>query len=113
MGLTLGIEVTLRKVAPMGDTIQLELRGYELPLRLEDAKKIEIEGVYATNRAIRTEQRHVPIEHPGVDELGKSDSYHAHKVGESIPKGQPLKIALVGNQNCGKTTLFNQLTRSN
>ncbi|MGL5256697.1 MAG: FeoB small GTPase domain-containing protein [Proteocatella sp.] len=113
MGLTPGIEVTLRKVAPMGDPIQLELRGYELTLRLDDAKKIEIERVHSRKRAVRMEQRHDSIKHPGVGELGKAGSYHENKLGESIPKGQSLKFALVGNQNCGKTTLFNQLTGAN
>jgi len=113
MGLTPGTEVTLRKVAPMGDPIQLELRGYELTLRLDNAKKIEIDGVHTTNRVTRAEQRHVPIKHPGVGELGRASSYHENKLEESISKGQPINFALVGNQNCGKTTLFNQLTGSN
>ena len=113
MGLTPGTEVTLRKIAPMGDPIELELRGYELTLRLADAKKIEIEGVHTTDREAREEKRHAPIAHPGVGEIGKAKNYRANKIGESIPKGQPLTFALAGNQNCGKTTLFNQLTGSN
>ena len=113
MGLTPGTEVTLRKVAPMGDPIELELRGYELTLRLDDARRIEIEGVHSTDRAARDDKRHTPIAHPGVGELGKADSYRSHKLGAPIPKGQPLTFALAGNQNCGKTTLFNQLTGSN
>ena len=113
MGLTPGTEVTLRKVAPMGDPIELELRGYELTLRLDDALKIEICDVHTTNRAAREESRHRVVPHPGVCELRKAPSYHERKAGAAIAKGQPLHFALAGNQNCGKTTLFNQLTGSN
>ena len=113
MGLTPGTEVTLRKVAPMGDPIEVELRGYELTLRLADAAKIEVEHVHDTDRAARSEARHAPVPHPGVGELRKAESYHARKTGSEIAKGQPLRFALAGNQNCGKTTLFNQLTGSN
>ena len=113
MGLTPGTEVTLRKVAPMGDPIEVELRGYELTLRLDDARKIEIQGVHSTDRAAPTEQRHKVVAHPGVGELGKAQSYHNRKAGAPIPKNAPLTFALAGNQNCGKTTLFNQLTGSN
>ena len=113
MGLTPGTEVTLRKVAPMGDPIEVELRGYELTLRLADAAKIEVENVHETDRAARSEARHAPVPHPGVGELRKAPSYHERKAGAEIPKGQPLHFALAGNQNCGKTTLFNQLTGSN
>ena len=113
MGLTPGTEVTLRKVAPMGDPIEVELRGYELTLRLDDARKIEIRDVHTTDRAARDEQRHKVVAHPGVGELGKAQSYHNRKAGAPIPKNAPLTFALVGNQNCGKTTLFNQLTGSN
>ncbi|MCI6884743.1 ferrous iron transport protein B [bacterium] len=113
MGLTPGTEVTLRKVAPMGDPIEVELRGYELTLRLDDARKIEIQGIHSTDRAAPTEQRHKVVAHPGVGELGKAQSYHNRKAGAPIPKNAPLTFALAGNQNCGKTTLFNQLTGSN
>uniref|UniRef100_UPI004029FD7C ferrous iron transport protein B n=1 Tax=Gemmiger formicilis TaxID=745368 RepID=UPI004029FD7C len=113
MGLTPGTEVTLRKVAPMGDPIEVELRGYELTLRLDDAAKIEVENVHETDRAARSEVRHTAVPHPGVGELRKAPSYHDRKSGAEIPKGQPLRFALAGNQNCGKTTLFNQLTGSN
>ena len=113
MGLTPGTEVTLRKVAPMGDPIEVELRGYELTLRLDDAAKIEVENVHETDRAARSEERHAAVPHPGVGELRKAPSYHDRKSGAEIPKGQPLRFALAGNQNCGKTTLFNQLTGSN
>ena len=113
MGLTPGTEVTLRKVAPMGDPIEVELRGYELTLRLDDAAKITVENVHDTDRAARSEERHAPIPHPGVGELGSAASYHTRKAGPPIAKGAPLTFALAGNQNCGKTTLFNQLTGSN
>ena len=113
MGLTPGTEVTLRKVAPMGDPIEVELRGYELTLRLADAAKIEVDNVHETDRAARSETRHAPVPHPGVGELRKAAIYHDRKAGSEIAKGQPLRFALAGNQNCGKTTLFNQLTGSN
>ena len=113
MGLTPGTEVTLRKVAPMGDPIEVELRGYELTLRLADAAKIEVDHVHETDRAARSEARHAAVPHPGVGELRKAASYHDRKAGSEIAKGQPLHFALAGNQNCGKTTLFNQLTGSN
>ena len=68
MGLTPGTEVTLRKVAPMGDPIEVELRGYELTLRLDDAAKIEVENVHETDRAARREGRHTAVPHSGVGE---------------------------------------------
>jgi len=113
MGLTPGTEVTLRKTAPMGDPIEVELRGYELTLRLADAQKIEIDSVHATDRAAPSEERHKVVAHPGVGELDKAASYHERKAGAPIAAGAPLTFALAGNQNCGKTTLFNQLTGSN
>ncbi|MFR7450682.1 MAG: ferrous iron transport protein B [Gemmiger sp.] len=113
MGLTPGTEVTLRKVAPMGDPVELELRGYELTLRLDDARQITIEGVHTSDRTAPLPQRHAAVPHPGRGELHDAASYHQHKAGDAIPKGQPLTFALAGNQNCGKTTLFNQLTGSN
>ena len=113
MGLTPGTEVTLRKTAPMGDPIEVELRGYELTLRLADAQKIEIDSVHATDRAAPSEERHKVVAHPGVGELDKAASYHERKAGAPIAAGAPLNFALAGNQNCGKTTLFNQLTGSN
>lgn len=112
MGLTPGTEVTLRKTAPMGDPIEVELRGYELTLRLADAQKIGIDSVHATDRATPSEERHKVVAHPGVGELDKAASYHERKAGAPIAAGAPLTFALAGNQNCGKTTLFNQLTGS-
>ena len=76
MGLTPGTEVTLRKTAPMGDPIEVELRGYELTLRLADAQKIEIDSVHATDRAAPSEERHKVVAHPGVGELGLGKRYY-------------------------------------
>ena len=86
MGLTPGTEVTLRKVAPMGDPIEVELRGYELTLRLDDAAKIEVENVHETDRAARSEERHTAVPHPGVGELRKAPSYHDRKSGAPWPQ---------------------------
>ena len=106
MGLTPKTEVTLQKVAPMGDPVQIGLRGYELTLRLEEAKNIEIEGVHVhgEQRTTAPQGRIAPIPHPGVGE-GRADA--------GTPVEGPLTFALAGNQNCGKTTLFNQLTGAN
>ena len=115
MGLTPATELTLRKTAPMGDPIELELRGYELTLRLADAEQIEIEKIPRRKIVATPEKKPIKakIEHPRKGELSYADSYRKNKIGEAIPKGQPLTFALLGNQNCGKTTLFNQLTGSN
>ena len=110
MGLTPKTEVTLRKIAPMGDPIQIELRGYELTLRLDEAKKIEVEDIHQKAQPKSPSESYRPIAHPGVGELGTDGDYHVHERGDAIAKGQPLTFALAGNQNCGKTTLFNQLT---
>ncbi len=116
MGLTPGTRVTLRKVAPMGDPIELELRGYELTLRMDDAKKIQIELCSAPAAApvcAEPAALHQPIDHPGHGEENE-EHRRAHKSRRpAIPEGQPLSFALAGNQNSGKTTLFNQLTGSN
>ena len=105
MGLTPKTEVVLQKVAPMGDPIQIALRGYELTLRLDEAKNIEIEDVHIDGEQSHpAEGRITPIPHPGVGESrGK----------ETVVREGPLTFALAGNQNCGKTTLFNQLTGAN
>jgi len=114
MGLTPGTNVTLRKTAPMGDPIELVLRGYELTLRLDDAKEIEITEIPTQPPKPQEQQTNYhPIAHPRVGELGKAKSYHSNKIGEAIPEGKPITFALIGNQNCGKTTLFNQLTGAN
>ena len=115
MGLTPRTQVTLRKVAPMGDPIEVELRGYELTLRLEDARSIEIDGVHTrTPQEIEAEHHHhdlrdlEPIAHPG---RGEAHGTKARKT--TLSANTPITFALAGNQNCGKTTLFNQLTGSN
>lgn len=109
MGLTPGTEVTLVKTAPMGDPIELRVRGYELTLRKEDAAKIGISDVGDPSEKPLLRQKgpsHIP--HPGVGEEKRKRA-----AGGVIPEGAPLKFALAGNQNCGKTTLFNQLTGAN
>lgn len=115
MGLTPRTVVVLRKVAPMGDPIEIELRGYELTLRLAEADQIEIEPVAIAVHADTHDgkRRRVAAEHPGMGELGNADDWKQHKLGDAIPKDQPIRFALAGNQNCGKTTLFNQLTGAN
>ncbi|WP_418667023.1 ferrous iron transport protein B [Allofournierella sp.] len=116
MGLTPRTRVTLRKVAPMGDPVEVELRGYELTLRLADAKSIEIDGVHApTAEEQESEHRRFeaqdlpPIPHPGHGE----DRPEGGRKSPALAPGSPLVFALAGNQNCGKTTLFNQLTGAN
>ena len=106
MGLTPGTELTLQKTAPMGDPVQIEIRGYELTLRLEEARQIEITKPYEKKQTRAYVERHTSIAHPRVGEKGRFDKteYRA---------GKPLRFALAGNQNCGKTTLFNALTGSN
>ena len=115
MGLTPGTEVTLRKVAPMGDPVQFQLRGYELTLRLEEARKVTVDQVHTkpVRASVVGARRNSSTPHPGVGELVKAGGYHTVHDGAAIPKGSPLTFALAGNQNCGKTTLFNQLTGSN
>ena len=114
MGLTPGTEITLQKIAPMGDPIQIEVRGYELTLRLDEAKKIEIENIHERKVVADSKpQRHKSIPHPRVGELGEANEYHIHDESKALPKDSKLTFALAGNQNCGKTTLFNQLTGAN
>jgi ferrous iron transport protein B len=114
MGLTPGTEITLHKIAPMGDPIQIEVRGYELTLRLDEAKKIEIENIHERKVVADSKpQRHKSIPHPRVGELGEANDYHIHDESKALPKDSKLTFALAGNQNCGKTTLFNQLTGAN
>ncbi len=110
MGLTPGTEVTLMKVAPMGDPIELRLRGYELTLRLADAAKIEIADVHDTDIVEKEKEYKRDIPHPQKGEMG---IYHVRKKGDALLEGEALTFGLIGNQNCGKTTLFNQLTGSN
>ena len=97
-------------MAPMGDPMELKIHGYELTLRLADAAQIEISGIHDTD-TVRSRQAHLKdIPHPQVGEMG---IYHVRKKGNELREGEPLTFGLIGNQNCGKTTLFNQLTGAN
>ncbi len=111
MGVIPGVEVTVVKYAPMGDPIEIMIHGYELTLRLEDARQIETEPVPAGAETEKPESRkHGKTPHPGLGEGGK---FHPKGSGDPLPEGTVLTFALVGNQNSGKTTLFNRLTGSN
>ena len=110
MGVIPGAEVTVVKFAPMGDPIELQIHGYELTLRLADADRIAVRPIRERANQHSHVDRFDPTEHPGLGEDGK---YHAKGDGEALPDGTLLTFALVGNQNCGKTTLFNQLTGAN
>ena len=110
MGLIPGAEVTLVKFAPMGDPMELRIHGYELTLRLADAGKIEITPVEAIRRTSATAASCLDCEHPGLGEGGR---FHVKENEHPLPEETTLTFALAGNQNCGKTTLFNQLTGSN
>ena len=110
MGVIPGAEVTLVKFAPMGDPMELRIHGYELTLRLADAEKIEVEPISAKREQAAQSTPKVKAVHPGLGEGGK---YHVKADEHPVPKGETLTFALVGNQNCGKTTLFNQLTGAN
>lgn len=110
MGLIQGTEVTVVKYAPMGDPVELRIHGYELTIRLEDAGKIQVGAAYQTVLSPRPERDKADIPHPGLGEGGK---YHSKDNENPLPDDVTLTFALVGNQNCGKTTLFNQLTGSN
>lgn len=110
MGIIPGAEVTLVKFAPMGDPMELQVHGYELTLRLSEAEKIQIQRITERSNKHERIQKINTSNHPGLGEDGK---YHLKGEGTPLPKGTLLSFALVGNQNCGKTTLFNQLTGSN
>ncbi len=109
MGVIPGTEVTVVKLAPMGDPMELRIHGYELTLRLADAEKIEIVPVSREELKEEKKTQRSP-EHPGLGEEGR---FHPKGSGDPLPEGTKLTFALVGNQNSGKTTLFNQLTGSN
>ena len=110
MGLIPGEEVTLVKFAPMGDPMELSIHGYELTLRLDDAARIGVTLAKAPAVKKAAAESEKPVEHPGLGEGGR---YHTKKGENPLPDGTTLTFALAGNQNCGKTTLFNQLTGSN
>lgn len=110
MGVIPGAEVTVVKFAPMGDPMELQIHGYELTLRLADAGQIDIQLIDERSNKHSRIDKIYPSAHPGLGEDGK---YHAKGDGDPLPDGTLLTYALVGNQNCGKTTLFNQLTGSN
>lgn len=110
MGVIPGAEVTVVKLAPMGDPMQLQIHGYELTLRLADAAQIEIEPISERSKKHGESKKKKEEHHPGLGEDGK---YHIKKGENPLPETEMLTYALVGNQNCGKTTLFNQLTGAN
>ena len=109
MGVIPGALVTVVKYAPMGDPMELMIHGYKLTLRLADAEKITVEPG-GTGGRTEYDSRPASQEHPGLGEGGR---FHPKGSGEPLPDGTELTFALVGNQNCGKTTLFNQLTGAN
>lgn len=113
MGIIPEADVTMVKYAPMGDPVELRIHSYELTLRLADAERIEIENIRDAKAEKhtpipRSDKKNIP--HPGLGEGGK---YHTKETENPLPDGTVLTFALAGNQNCGKTTLFNQLTGSN
>lgn len=110
MGLTPGTEVTFVKCAPMGDPMEVRLRGYELTLRKEDAAHIKVRDVHAAHNLRRVNPAQRDTVHPG---RGESKSFRPRAGERAKAADAPLTFALAGNQNCGKTTLFNQLTGSN
>ena len=109
MGLIPQGEVTVVKYAPMGDPVELRIHSYELTLRLADAEKIEIENIRDAGQVKPEKKERTVIPHPGLGEGGK---YHEKETEHPLPDTEVLTFALAGNQNCGKTTLFNQLTGS-
>lgn len=111
MGLIQGAEVTVIKYAPMGDPIELRIHGYELTIRLEDAEKIQVGSPHEPARPASQEREKTGGPHPGYGEEGRQNRNRC-RIGHPLPEGTLLTFALIGNQNCGKTTLFNQLTGS-
>jgi len=109
MGIIPKAEITMVKYAPMGDPVEVRIHSYELTLRLADAEKITIENIYE-KKPLPPKQTSKLIDHPGLGEGGR---YHNKEEENPLPEGTVLTFALAGNQNCGKTTLFNQLTGSN
>ena len=109
MGMIPGTEVTVVKYAPMGDPVEIKLHGYELTLRLDDAARIDVVPVEAEDGETLSPSSAKKTAHPGLGEEGK---FHRKGTGDPLPEDTVLTFALVGNQNSGKTTLFNQLTGS-
>ena len=109
MGLTPGTEVTMMKYAPMGDPLEIRLRGYELTLRRADAARITLANIHEAHADDRVNAKIGETAHPALGEK----TYRPRPGEHPIPAGDPIAFALAGNQNCGKTTLFNQLTGSN
>lgn len=117
MGVIPETEIRVVKFAPMGDPMQIRVHGYELTMRLADADKIEVEKIEMSREDLKAERRRLHAakqtpdqEHPGFGESGR---YHDKTHENPLPDGTKLTFALAGNQNCGKTTLFNQLTGAN
>ena len=110
MGMIPGVEVTVMKLAPMGDPMEIQLHGYELTLRLADADQIRVTPVESRKEEPEAVHSGGKARHPG---LGEGGIFHSRKDENPLPEGTVLTYALVGNQNCGKTTLFNQLTGAN
>lgn len=110
MGVIPGAELTVVKLAPLGDPMELEIHGYELTLRLADAAKIEVRPIEYRSRSHDCAQGTGKQLHPG---FGEDGIFHSREDESPLPEGSLLTYALIGNQNCGKTTLFNQLTGSN
>ena len=109
MGVIPGAEVKVLKYAPLGDPVEVQIHGYSLTLRLNDADQIEVTPISEHAASEEEKKKHRKTPHPGLGEEGK---YHPKGSGNPLPKGNVLTFALVGNQNSGKTTLFNQLTGS-
>ena len=112
MGVIPGAQITMVKYAPMGDPVELRIHSYELTLRLADAEKIEIQDVVEVTEQEQENQEHrnKKVHHPGLGEGGK---YHVKADEHPLSEKETVTFALAGNQNCGKTTLFNQLTGAN
>lgn len=110
MGVLPGAELTVVKLAPMGDPMELEIHGYELTLRLADAEKIKVRPISEKSQSSENADMTDKQPHPG---LGEGGIFHSRESETPLPEGTVLTYALVGNQNCGKTTLFNQLTGAN
>lgn len=107
MGMIPGAEVTVVKLAPMGDPMEIQIHGYELTLRLAEAQQIRIKTIPHRSKKFEGASRAQNMAHPGLGETGK---YHSKADENPLPESTKLTYALVGNQNCGKTTLFNQIT---